>query len=123
MPQRRTTDPKVLADPAARYMLLVEGAMEELLPRFESLEPPVAYHTFFGDFSGKPGMTIWFAFADRGARARAEQSGVAAQIRRETEEALVRHGYPQEALATDLLLDFTSDEEIEAGGGRFAFFR
>ena len=123
MQPKRTTDPKVLNDPRARYVLLVEGVMVEIIPRFETLEPPVTYHTFFGDFSGGPGMTIWFAFADRAAKERAQHSGVASQIRRETEEALVQHGYPAESLRSDLHLDFTSDEEIEAGGGRFYFFR
>jgi hypothetical protein len=123
MPAKRTTDPKILDDPAARFMLLVEGVMAEVMPQFERLDPPVTYHTYFGDFSGGPGMTIWFGFTDRAAKDRAQSSGLTARVRSETEAALVRHGYPKESITTDLFLDFTSQEEIEAGGGEFYFFR
>jgi hypothetical protein len=123
MAMKRTTDPKILEDPRARFMLLVEGAMAELMPDFERLDPPVTYHTYFGDFAGGPGMTIWFGFADRAAKDRAHASGLTGCIRSETEATLIRHGYPKESITANLFLDFTSQEEIEAGGGEFYFFR
>lgn len=104
-------------------MLLVEGTLAEIVPRFEKLDPPLTYHTFFVDFSGGPGMTIWLGFARRADRERAQSSGVIDEIREVTASALVDKGYPRAALATELFIGFTSDEEIEAGGGEFAFFR
>jgi hypothetical protein len=122
-PVRRTNDPSILADPRARYMLLVEGALAEIVPRLEQLDPPVTYHTFFGDFSGGPGMTIWWGFARRADRERAQSSGLIDEIRQVTATALVAKGYPEAAVASELFIGFTSDEEIEAGGGEFTFFR
>lgn len=122
-PVRRTRDASLLADPRARYMLLVEGALAELVPRFEHLDPPVTYHTFFGDFSGGPGMTIWFGFARRADRERAESAGLLDEIRQVTASALLAKGYPEAAVASELLICFTSNEEVDAGGGEFAFFR
>jgi hypothetical protein len=123
MDRKRRHDPKFLSDPRAKYMVLVGDVLEELVPRFQRLDPPVTYHTYFGDFAGGPGMTIWYAFADRTSKERALANGVAGEIRRETETALVQCGYPQDTLKSKLFLDFTSDEEIEMGDGRFCFFR
>lgn len=104
-------------------MLLVEDAIAGVVPSLERLDPPVTYHTFFGDFSGGPCMTIWWGFARLRDRERAQSNGVVDEIRHATTFALVAKGYPQAATESELFIGFTSDEEIEAGGGEFAFFR
>ena len=104
-------------------MVLVGDAMETLIPRFERLDPPIVFHHYFGAFSGGPGMTIWYAFKDRAAKDRAIAAGIDEHIRRQTESVLVERGYPSHAVPLELQIEFTSDEEIEAGGGRFGFFR
>lgn len=115
--------PKILADPGARYMLLVDRVMAELVPRFAQLEPPVTYQTHFGDLAGGPGMTIWYAFEDRPAKERARSDGLTERIRQETRAELAKHGYPHKALDAGLFIDFTSREEIETAGGEFRFLR
>jgi hypothetical protein len=104
-------------------MLVVEATLAELVSELEELEPPVTYHTFFGDFSGGPGMTIWWGFARRVDRERAQSTGVVDEVREITAARLVAHGYPEKDIAAHLFIGFTSDEEIQAGGGEFAFFR
>jgi hypothetical protein len=37
-------------------------------------------------------------------------------------KALLVRGYPSEAVNSLLIVRFTSDEEIDAGGGKFYFF-
>jgi len=46
----------------------------------------------------------------------------AADLRVLFTDAMARHGFPQSARDT-LWLGFTSQEEIEQAGGRFAYFR
>jgi hypothetical protein len=68
-------------------------------------------------------MDLWFGFSTRAERKRAEAIGVTDQIRTIATSVLVDWGYPQYAVPDQLLIAFTSEEEIEAGGGEFAYFR
>jgi hypothetical protein len=97
--------------------------MAEIAPRIEHFVPEVTYYTYYGDFDGGPRMELWFGFPTRAERKRAEAAGITNQIRTIATSIVVAGGYPEDAVPDKLLIAFTSEEEIQAGGGEFAYFR
>jgi hypothetical protein len=75
------------------------------------------------DFNGTPdGMFGWLIFASRKEAKLARSPRVAAKILAKVRAALVDAGFLQHS-AGSFQIGFTSLPEIEAGGGRFGFFR
>jgi hypothetical protein len=73
------------------------------------------------NFSGSPDrIQAWFIFgtADEASAAALRRDVIAGHAQR----LLASAGFPPEALRS-LSIDFTSNPEIEAAGGRFAYFR
>jgi hypothetical protein len=74
-----------------------------------------------GSLSGDPrGLFVWLIFP---RQAEAAAAIVAAEKLTEVTRRLLNDGgYPADAVST-IRVGFTSEEEIERGGGRFLFFR
>ena len=74
-----------------------------------------------GSLSGDPrGLFVWLIFP---RQAEAAAAIVAAEKLTEVTRRLLNDGgYPADAVST-IRVGFTSEEEIEHGGGRFLFFR
>lgn len=74
-----------------------------------------------GNLDGDPfGMSTWLIFAtnDEAERARSHEVELTARAR----QVLAAGAFPGDALPT-VVVRFTSEVEIEDGGGRFGFFR
>jgi hypothetical protein len=64
----------------------------------------------------------WLIFESPDQAARAREPSTAAMLVERARNQIVLAGFPADA-ATSFGMDFTSTPDIEAGGGRFAFFR
>ena len=74
-------------------------------------------------FSGDPdGMCAWLIFASRAEARRARAPAKVPKIESKIRTALVDNGFPSSSVGS-FEVRYTSVPEIEAGGGRFAFFR
>jgi hypothetical protein len=74
-------------------------------------------------FSGAPdGMCGWLIFASRNEAKRARAPSTATKIESKARSALVEAGFPPSSVGS-FEVRYTSLPEIEAGGGRFYFFR
>jgi hypothetical protein len=96
---------RTLSDPGTFAAVGIHPVDSEVIPHFD----------------GRPDdMEAWLIFATvEEASAAAERSD---QVRTAIADGLVRAGFPADAAASFRVL-FTSTPEIEAGGGRFYFFR
>jgi hypothetical protein len=73
--------------------------------------------------SGDPdGMCGWLIFVSRAEATRARAPAKARKIESKVRAALVDDGFPTSSVGS-FEVRYTSVPEIEAGGGRFAFFR
>jgi len=107
----------------ARYVRELAEAVEALMPAFGGLRPPVVSFRHVGPLDPTPDdRTIWFVVPDRAALRRAEAEGLAGRLLVETRTELERRGYPASGRAT-LAVRLTSQEDIDAGGGSFYYFR
>jgi hypothetical protein len=117
-PPRLTAEERREAEYRYRHFTLAKAALTatEAFPGWR-----VADAEIIGDFDGSPErISAWLIFGTRheAERARASHDALRARAR----EVLDRAGYPADAVKTVELL-FTSEPEIEEGGGRFLFFR
>jgi hypothetical protein len=91
--------------------------------RFDDLGFQVADVEVIPDLTGAPeGMFIWFIFGTTEEADRAKRPDDAGRLIERARTELNAAGFPVEALPT-VEFDSTSLPEIEAGGGRFYFFR
>jgi hypothetical protein len=67
-------------------------------------------------------MLVWLIFATREMAASAGALDTSPKLEQRARAVLAAQGYPANALA-NLRLRYISAAEIEAGGGRFHFFR
>ena len=75
------------------------------------------------DFTGRPeGMFAWLIFQTREQAHAAKDAAAAAAYQAHARQLLAGAGFPPAALPS-FALGFTSESEIEEGGGRFHFFR
>ncbi|HVU15276.1 MAG TPA: hypothetical protein VHD32_00010 [Candidatus Didemnitutus sp.] len=83
---------------------------------------PVVDHELIASFSGSPDdMCVWFVCRtdeEKQLFADTERSRFVSGLRRK----MIAAGFPDSAVAT-LTTKLTSREEVDAGGGRFYFFR
>jgi hypothetical protein len=94
---------------------------EELRPELLRLSPPVIDCEVLPPFSGSPdGMFLHFICEH--SRDVAQMKTNASAPVTSVKSAMVTHGFPASAVNT-LKVFFTSLEDIQKGGGRFAFFR
>jgi hypothetical protein len=74
------------------------------------------------DFTGSPeGMFVWFICDTRALKLQF-RDGALISCSDKLRSMAIAAGFPETAAAS-LMTDVTSKEDIEAGGGRFAFFR
>ena len=103
-----------------RFGLLV-GETLEAPDAFVDLHFAVVDVEVIAPLDGSPdNITAWLIFAtgEEAAAAKHEAQALSERARRLLDE----HGFPRDALAS-FGLRFASEPEIEAGGGRFGFFR
>ena len=106
------------ADPRFDHGMLAASILRSA--GFEPLARPADVYVI-PDFSGSPDrMEAWLIFARRDISAKAEADRVAYLER--AVAALRDGGFPADALPS-FRLYFTSEDDIEERGGRFAFFR
>jgi hypothetical protein len=97
------------------------ACFDELRPQLIQHRPSVVDREVIPDFGGSPDrLTLWLICAKKSDVPALERE--AANLRELLTEAMGHHGFPQSARDT-LWLGFTSHEQIEQGGGRFAYFR
>lgn len=85
---------------------------------FEPVDVEVLPH-----FDGSPeDIFAWLVFQSREQASRAREPSAAAVLVERARSQIVLAGFPADAAAS-FKMDFTSTPEIEAGGGRFYFFR
>jgi hypothetical protein len=90
---------------------------------FDDLGYPIVDVEVIPPFDASPAdMWIWLIFETPEMAASAGESYTSAMLAERAKEVLVNRGYPANALSS-LRLRYTSVPEIEAGGGRFSFFR
>lgn len=111
------------AEYPARYMILVQETMKRLFPRVQQRYPWIVGRYFIGAFSGSPD-DMWIYYHPGTERRRTEflTPAVEADIRAMTCDELRAAGYPATALAS-LKIHYPAQEEIDAAGGEFNFFR
>lgn len=97
------------------------ACFEDLKEKFSAMEPPILDREVVPDLAGGPnGLGLWLICAKSADVAR--MSSQSDGLRRLVTDAMARRGFAAEA-RDSLRLFFTSREEIEAGGGRFHYFR
>jgi hypothetical protein len=89
----------------------------------EDLGLHVADAEILPSLDGKPeGMAGWLIFVDRQQAKKAAMPGIASIVMSRLRKDLQANGFPGAALPS-FALRFTSQPEVEAAGGRFAYFR
>ena len=108
---------------AGRYMVMVGDTMKRLFPRLQQRYPWLVGRFFIGSFSGSPDdMWIYFYPDTTQRRSQCVTSEVEADIRAITCEELIASGYPSPSLGS-LKIEYPSQEEVDAAGGSYEFFR
>ncbi len=104
-----------------RWAKTLIACFDDLRDKFATMKPPILDREVIANFSGSPnGLVLWLICAKSAdVRRMSAQKNV---LRRLVTEAMARRGFADEA-RDSLQLYFTSHEEIEAGGGRFYYFR
>jgi len=91
--------------------------------KLEDLGLHVADAEVLPSLDGKPdGMAGWLIFADREEAKMAAMPDIASGVMSRLRKGLQANGFPKTAVPS-FALRFTSQPEIEAAGGRFAYFR
>jgi hypothetical protein len=104
-----------------RWGKALVACFDELRPQLLQQRPAVVDREIIPDFGGSPDkLFLWLICAKKSDVPALERQ--ADNLRVLFTEAMARHGFPQSARDT-LWIGFTSQEHIEQGGGRFAFFR
>jgi hypothetical protein len=107
----------------SRYMIFVEEVLGSLLPQFKQFNPPIVRTRHWGPFGGTAdNFDVNFIFATRVDTSEAQANGVIQTAADKTISVLRERGYPPEALLT-FRFRAVSEEEIEEGGGDFAYWR
>lgn len=107
----------------ARYVRVMEGAAQTVLPGFAACVPPVLGFHLISPFGPEPdGHTVFYVVADAAALDLAEQSGLAGQLHVATAAELRRSGYPESGVAS-LAVRLVAQTAINEVGGSFAYFR
>jgi hypothetical protein len=90
---------------------------------FDDLGYPIVDVEVIPPFDGSPeDMWVWLIFATPEMAASASEPDTSSILEERARELLAAREYPADALPS-LRLRYTSSPEIEAGGGRFYFFR
>jgi hypothetical protein len=101
-------------------MLAVETLRDGV---FDDLGYPVADVEVVPNLDGSPeNMWAWLIFEDPEVAQTAGQPDSSVRLEERARVALASRGFPVDALPS-FHLRYTSLPEIEAGGGRFSFFR
>ena len=97
------------------------ACFDELAPRFAASHPSIVDKEVIPPFTGEPGDNWIHLICERAddVAAAKEREPV---FREWLTGCLASRGYPANSLPS-LKLSFTSLEDIEAGGGRFYYFR
>jgi hypothetical protein len=107
----------------AHYDTIVTQALGRVLDSHQDLSPPIVNHLFYGAIDIDPKhLVIWLAFADADALREAEGQGHCRQLRKAIKAALKAGGYPPDVLSK-IHIGFVSEEEVEAAGGPWIYFR
>jgi hypothetical protein len=97
------------------------ACFDDLRAEFSAMEPPILDREVIPDLAGSPnGLVLWLICAKSADVPRMSSQSDA--LRHLVTDAIARRGFAAEA-RDSLRLLFTSHEEIEAGGGRFYYFR
>jgi len=97
------------------------ACFDDLSGEFTAMEPPILDREIIPDLAGSPnGLVLWLICAKSADVPR--MSSRNNSLRCMVIDAMARRGFAAEA-RDSLRLFFTSHEDIEAGGGRFFFFR
>ena len=104
-----------------RWGKLLMACFDHLQPILARRDPPVVDREIIPDFGGGPdGFSIWLVCSNSN-----EVSRLSVQhdeLRTLFVDAMSSRGFPK-AACESLRVLFTSHEDMEAGGGRFYFFR
>ncbi len=104
-----------------RWLRLAVACFDELIMSRPNWSPPIVDSEFIGNLDGNPvNMSLWLICAHRGDVESLRAS--APEFLDLYRELLLSRDFPPEAAET-LRMDATSLEDIEAGGGRFYYFR
>lgn len=104
-----------------RWGMELVACFEDLRTSFSARSPAVVDCEIIPNFDGRPAeMVIWF-ICQRAIEVPLAE-GQKDQLQTEVQKRMIARGFPKRAVQT-LLSAVTSLEDIEAGGGRFYFFR
>jgi hypothetical protein len=104
-----------------RWGKLLMACFDHLQPILARRDPPVLDREIIPDFVGGPdGLSIWLICSNSNEVSRLSLQHD--ELRTLFADAMSSHGFPKLACESLRVL-FTSHEDIEAGGGRFYFFR
>jgi hypothetical protein len=110
-----------IEDDRWRWGKLLVACFDNLLPILARRDPPVVDREIIPDFGGGPdGLSIWLICSNRNEVSRLSVQND--ELRTLFVDAMLSRGFPK-AACESLRVLFTSNEDIEAGGGRFYFFR
>ncbi len=109
----------------AQLDAIVRAAMDAVAAGVAHATPALHHHTFYGASAIHPRhLVTWYVFANDVDLAQARSSGLTARLNQLTREALVRGGYPAEAVP-EIFVSFASDETVrrETGGNYYQYFK
>ena len=105
-----------------KWGILILDCLSKLRTRPELLSVPFTDYEVIPPFDGLPdNMFIWFICTTRSEAERFRRISLDAATAR-LKKDLIERGFPSAALDS-LQSDCVSTEEIDAGGGRFYYFR
>lgn len=108
--------------PTFRYGLLAAETLRDP-GAFSDLGHAVADVEVIPHFDGRPDdMVAWLIFRTRDEAQTAKAPSATKLLDARAHDLLAARGFPSDALAS-FRLGFTSQPEIDEGGGRFCFFR
>jgi hypothetical protein len=104
-----------------RWGMELVACFDDLRPAFARRCPPIVDREIMPHVGGRPDdLFIWF-ICERALDVPLAQSQ-RLELQAAIQERMTAHGFPEEAVDT-LQSGVTSLEDIEAGGGRFYYFR
>lgn len=105
------------------YVRDLETAVQALMPALAQMSPPIVDFHFVGPLVRTPdNHTVWYVVATRNEVQRGQAAGLPSDLHAETVSELRKRGYPQSGINTLTVL-ITSQQDIDAAGGAFAYFR
>ena len=104
---------------------IVTGAMRRVVMAISGRTPVIKSHFFYGASAINPKhLVTWYLFSTDDEWENAKNNGLIADIEKLTRQELVRNNYPEDG-ATQMMVSFTSDEDIQrtTGGDYLAYFK